>query len=163
MPNLTAAKLKIKNTPMFERKIRKIKRGKKWKMGFSQFLASLFRINEVNPRSKKMTDAEIARQVREEYSELKDISKRFASDNPELSRLISKYRSEYNRGRLITSSPPPEPKFVSFAYNNNGNAVNARYVPPMELTELEKRAVRARYKPYRDAYLDGKRSAAKVK
>jgi hypothetical protein len=61
-----------------------------------------------------MTDGEIARQIKEEFDHIPEIKNKFSNRNPDLTYMMSKYRSEYNRGRLVPSKAPPEDKYVSF-------------------------------------------------
>lgn len=158
-----ANKLKIRKTPMIRRSLKRVKVGKNFKLGFTNFISKLFQINEVNPRSKKMTDAEIARQIRAEYSHDPKILARFDPNRDDLSLIVSTYRSEFNRGRLVQSSPPPKPEMVSFQYDENGDAVNPRFMIPRPYSEEEKRKIRDKYEPYRLAYIKSREAARKAK
>ena len=88
-----------------------------------------------------------------EYSHHKDLADRFSDKNPRLSIVISKIRSEYNRGKLIPSEGPPKPEETSFAYNERGEAVNTRYNIPKPLSTDEIRKLKALTKERRDKYL----------
>ena len=59
--------LKIENTPDPARKSWHKTCGKKTKLGIMSFWATLFEGNELLPRNKKMTNAEVERQVRLEF------------------------------------------------------------------------------------------------
>jgi len=132
---LKASDIKVKSTPMLDRKIARSKIGKKFKMVHTRFFRQLMILNCTNPPSKKMTDAEIARQIRMEYSRIPDIVDKFSEEkNPQLSRTIAVMRSNYNRGTLIPSLGPPEAKYTSFPYNLKGQPVNPRHNTPQPLT-----------------------------
>ena len=154
---LTAADIKVKKTPMPKRTISNSKIGRVHRMVLSRFLQNLFILNCTFPPSKKMTDGEIARQVRQEYKHLENgkIAERFSEDNIELSTVISKYRSEYNRGKLIPSVGPPMPEKTSFAYNEKGEPVNTRFNIPKPLTPDEVQEQREKTKARRDKFLKG--------
>jgi hypothetical protein len=149
---ISAKSLKIRKTPMPRNVIKKSRVGKKFGKPFTHFLASLFKINETLSRSNKMTDGEIARQIKEEFDHIPEIKNKFSNRNPDLTYMMSKYRSEYNRGRLVPSKAPPEDKYVSFCYNDDGDAVNPRFITPKILTEEEKTKIRAKFERHRQAF-----------
>ena len=144
--------LGIKKTPMITTTERvrgaSTTRGRRFKKGITRFLASLFRINETLPMSKKMTDGEIARQVRVEYRGIDDeLVKKFSTSNPDLKKMIYKYRSEYNSGRLVVADGKPKRSDISFCYNEDGLAVNPRYLNLPVMTEEQKEEYRDKYVP----------------
>lgn len=163
---LDANSLNVKKTPMINRKKIGKKIGKKWGLGITHFTAFLFKTNEVRARSQKMTDAEIARQIAVEYAHVDGMAEKYdPRRNPELQNLISKLRSEYNRGRLVTADPPPERKFISFSYDENGDPVNLRFIVPKVLSFKEAEKKRDDfYEKYRKPYEDSlKKAKAKKK
>lgn len=111
-------------------------------MVFTRFVENLFVINCTNPPSKKMTDGEIARQIRLEYKHVDKFVERFSEDNPFLSTAVAKLRSEYNRGKLVPTAGPPRKEFTSFAYDEQGRAVNPRYAIPKPLTPEQMKKMR---------------------
>jgi hypothetical protein len=149
---ITADALRIQKTPLTAtiRRRMKLRVGKKFKRGICDFLTSLFEINETLPKSKKMTDMEIARQVCKEYAAHPHIADRYTPEAMDDFNMVTKQRSEYNYGRL--SGPPPEPRFVSFPYNEDGLAVNLRHTIPRPLTEKQKEAIRDRVAAARIRY-----------
>lgn len=142
---LDASTIKVQQTPMLIRKDTHKKIGKQYQMSLTGFIAKLFRINEQLPRDKKMSDAEIARQIRVEYSHDDKTKERFSEANPHLSKVIAKLRSEYNRGKLTPSIEPPTLKYVSFSYDLDGDPVNTRFAIPKKLSTKEVKARRERY------------------
>ena len=151
---LSAKDIKVKKTAMPRRLVSHSREGRKHRMVFSRFVQNLFRLNCTLPPSKKMTDGEIARQVYLEYSHHEVLAKRFSDKNPRLSIVISKSRSEYNRGKLIPSEGPPKPEETSFAYNERGEAVNSRFNIPKPWTPDEIRKFKALTKERRDKFLE---------
>jgi hypothetical protein len=149
---MTLDSLKPKKQPMLRRAAAKHTNGKRYGLGVTRFIANLFRLNEKAPKHKKMTDAEIARQIRIEYPQNETIQKTYAEDRPDLSSQIAFQRSQYNRGRLVVSDGPPRRSEVSFCYNENGDAVNTRYANPRILTESDKEDRRNQLQPHRDAF-----------
>ena len=139
------ANIKIKKTPMLRLSRKPVRVGNNFGMGFSAFLVALFELNENKARSQKMTDAEIARQVRKEFTKQAKISKRFSTRNPNLGSIVQKHRSEYNRGVLTASIPPPTRDMLSFQYDDNGDAINPRHIPYKVLTEKQKEEKREKY------------------
>lgn len=158
---LSSEDLKIKKTPMPDRKISKSNKGAKFRMVFTRFVENLFVLNCTLPPSKKMTDGEIARQIRIEYRRVEKIYQRFDPDNPLLSTVVAKLRSEYNRGKLVPSIGPPNRDLYSFAYNEQGVAVNPRYAVPKPLTPEEKTRFKDLAEKRRDKFLKDNPEQAK--
>ena len=90
--------LKIENTPDPARKSWHKTCGKKTKLGIMAFWATLFEGNELLPRNKKMTNAEIERQV----------------------------RLEFPHEETLTKPRGTPPKHISFRYNEVGKVVDTR-------------------------------------
>lgn len=126
---LKLSDLKIKKTPNPPRQAGDAKLGKKHKMPYTHFVHSLF---AMNAQLKKMTDAEIVRQIRLEYPtrDFKDRFKDEMSQRKEMARL----RSFYNAGTLVPSFGPPEAHLTAFYYDIDGHACNPRYSTPRRLS-----------------------------
>ena len=153
--------LEIKSTPMLRKKGGPSSNlsGKRFGLGLTKFLKNLFVINELAPRSKKMTDAEIARQVRAEFAGYPAVVEKFSTDNPDLAQQMSRYRSEYNRGRLVMSEAPPKRSEISFQYDMAGNAINPKYKEPKPLSTEEMNIVRDKNEKFRQAWEDNRKAA----
>lgn len=129
--------LRIEKTPDPRRTRKPITVGKKFKMGIYDFVAHLFKLNETSlPKSRKMTDSEIIRQIKKEYPGLSGY---------ETTKKIRKCRSEFNCGKFPPSAGPPPRELISFCYNEDGEAVNTRYNPPRPLSKSDMDKVRDHY------------------
>lgn len=131
--------LDVRKTPNNYKKHRKRTTGKKFKLGLCEFLYHLFLTNERAPRRKKMTDAEIIRQVCIEYRYVPAVYNIWKRNDL---RLVYVKRSEYNRGVLTTNDPPPAEELTSFSYDENGDPINPRYSPPKKLSYDQVKAMR---------------------
>lgn len=117
---LTPLALKIQKTPPYYARRKNNRTGKNFNMGLRNYIAKLLEINETLPRSRKMTDSEILRQIRMEFSHLEHWKHKLSELSPSW---VTKLRSEYNRGRLTCKGVP---KTRSFAYDLDGDAINPR-------------------------------------
>lgn len=117
---LTPLALKIQKTPPYYARRKNNRTGKNFNMGLRNYIAKLFEINETLPRNRKMTDSEILRQIRMEFSHLEHWKMKLSDLSPSW---VTKLRSEYNRGRLTCKGVP---KIRSFAYDLDGDAINPR-------------------------------------
>jgi hypothetical protein len=109
------SKLDIRSTPDGERdKAERL--GTRFRMGVSRFLYNLFETNEHLPRLKKMTDAEIVRQIVVEYRQYKDTVKWYSENR----NAVTEQRSHFNRGILspIKGDPPMQ---LSYRYDSSGH------------------------------------------
>lgn len=141
--------LKAPQVPNLRKVGGKAKTGKIFTLPFGEFCIQLFRMNEDRPRSEKFHDGQIAATISREYLKYPEISKRFAASNPAVKYEVSKLRSTYNRGMLNYSEGPPERRYVSFAYNEKGFAVNPRYKIPRILSEEQKEKHRDKFEECR--------------
>ena len=130
-------KLNLKKTPEIDKHRTSAKKGKKFRLPLSKFMHRLFNLNCTLPPSKKMTDGEIVRLIRNEYDHVDSYMERFSLDNPKVTTEIATYRSNYNTGKLVASVGPPDPELTSFSYNIKGLPVNQRYDTPKPLTPEE--------------------------
>ena len=157
-PQLTVSSLKIEKTPsLIYTKYRRKNVGKKFKLNYCEFVYQLFSMNSTQlPRSRKMTDGEIARQILVEFGHIEKFRERF--QNPD--RLtIHLLRNDYNYGRLLRKKGPPKVK--CFCFDEEGDPVNPRYAYPRKLTkeemdEQQKEHEEKYYKPWvegKDKYL----------
>lgn len=130
--------LNIKNTPDAPRKTWHRTHGKKTGLGIMSFWATLFEGNELLPRAKKMTNAEIDRQVRLEFPH-----EQVLLDNLDSGRQsVNYYRHLYNKGRM--SRPKgTAPEFLSFRYCDQGYRVDTRsgnrHLKEIDVDALEKK------------------------
>ena len=113
--------LKIENTPDPAKKSWHKTCGKKTKLGIMAFWATLFEGNELLPRNKKMTNAEIERQVRLEFPHEETLMENLDSGR----QTVNYYRHLYNVGKLTKPRGTP-PKHISFRYNEVGKIVDTR-------------------------------------
>lgn len=112
-------RLKVQNTEDVRPRIEPMERtGNKFKMGVNQFVYHLLVVNEKFPVTKKMTDAEISRQVCEEFSRYKDTVRYWGKSSN-----VHTYRLRFMRGQLGPSKGTP-PEVISFRYNNKGQRVH---------------------------------------
>ena len=58
---------------------------------------------------------------------------------------MSKFRSLYNRGKLIRDRGRPSRELVSFAYDQKGFPINPRYTKTTRLKPEEIEAIRDKY------------------
>jgi hypothetical protein len=133
-PQMSVATIKVEKTPsIVADKYRRKEVGKKFKLNFSEFVYQLFFLNSTQlPRSKKMTDGEIARQILIEFSHIKKRQEQFT--NPD--RLtIHLLRNDYNYGRLLRKKGPPKVK--CFCFDEDGDPINPRYAYPVKLAKEE--------------------------
>tara|TARA_R110002020_G_scaffold115383_1_gene265297 strand:+ start:5138 stop:5632 length:495 start_codon:yes stop_codon:yes gene_type:complete len=113
--------LKIENTPDPARKSWHKTCGKKTQLGIMAFWATLFEGNELLSRNKKMTNAEIERQVRLEFPHEETLMENLDSGR----QTVNYYRHLYNVGKLTKPRGTP-PKHISFRYSNVGKVVDTR-------------------------------------
>tara|TARA_R110000824_G_C14774941_1_gene631339 strand:+ start:70 stop:561 length:492 start_codon:yes stop_codon:yes gene_type:complete len=113
--------LNIQKTPDPPRKTWYRTHGKKTGLGIMSFWATLFEGNELLPKSKKMTNAEIERQVRSEFPHEETLLENLDSGRQS----VNYYRHLYNKGRM---SKPKDvaPKNLSYRYNEEGFLVDTR-------------------------------------
>lgn len=93
-------------------------RGLKTRLGICLFIAQLFQLNEALPAARKISDAEILRQIVEEFPEA-GLTKRL------LKRLltVNQLRIQYNHGQLTARR---RPAVVSHRFDARGRAVDGR-------------------------------------
>ena len=113
--------LDIKNTPDAPRKTWHRTHGKKTGLGIMAFWATLFEGNEILPKGKKMTNAEIERQVRLEFPHEKTLLENLDSGRQS----VNYYRHLYNKGRMNRPKGTP-PETLSYRYNDEGVLVDTR-------------------------------------
>lgn len=105
-------------------------------LGVTAFLCSLFEANELSPRSKKLTDEQIALELQREFPDRKSVYAYLDDANP---LTINSRRGSYNRGELTLNVPPRE---ASFRYNGKGVRVDGRtgrrQLLPEEVKAIEK-------------------------
>jgi hypothetical protein len=122
--DVLSSKLKIRQTPdakPCETRTPRT-RGKTTNMGICQFWAALFELNEGLPRTRKMTDEEMKRQVLEEFPERESL-KRLGAVGEKGELTVNSHRILYNGGRY-TQGRVPEKKSVR--YGLDGQPVDAR-------------------------------------
>jgi len=85
------------------------------------FWATLFEGNELLTRTKKMTNAEIERQVRLEFPHEPTLMENLDSGR----QTVNYYRHLYNVGKLTKPRLTP-PNHISFRYNETGQVVDTR-------------------------------------
>tara|TARA_R100001163_G_C5068474_1_gene208860 strand:+ start:5768 stop:6253 length:486 start_codon:yes stop_codon:yes gene_type:complete len=93
--------------------------GKKTGLGIMAFWKTLFEGNEILPKSKKMTNAEIERQVRLEFPHEKTLLENLDTGRQS----VNYYRHLYNKGRMTKGDAP---EHISFRYDGDGKIVNTR-------------------------------------
>ena len=113
--------IKIENTPDPPRKTFQKTSGKKTGLGIMTFWATIFEGNELLPRTKKMTNAEIERQVRLEFPHEETLMENLDSGK----QTVNYYRHLYNVGKLTKPRGTP-PNHISFRYNEAGQVVDTR-------------------------------------
>jgi len=109
--------------------------GKKTGLGIMAFWKTLFQGNELLPISKKMTNAEIERQVRLEFPHEKVLLENLDTGRQS----VNYYRHLYNKGRMTKGFSPDT---ISFRYNDGGKIVATRagkYILTSEDQEVYKR------------------------
>jgi hypothetical protein len=113
--------LDIRNTPDPVRKTWYRTHGKKTGLGIMAFWATLFEGNELLSKSKKMTNAELERQVRAEFPHEKTLLENLDSGRQS----VNYYRHLYNKGRMSKPKGTP-PEYISFRYSSDGEVVDTR-------------------------------------
>tara|TARA_R110000824_G_scaffold180908_1_gene361526 strand:+ start:811 stop:1302 length:492 start_codon:yes stop_codon:yes gene_type:complete len=130
--------LNIQKTPDPPRKTWYRTHGKVSGLGIMAFWATLFEGNELLPKSKKMTNAEIERQVRAEFPHEQTLLENLDSGRQS----VNYYRHLYNKGRMSKSKGAP-PQHISFRYNEEGLFVDTRagkrMLDEVEIEEYAKR------------------------
>ena len=124
--------LGIQNTPdpKTRRSYTPATRGKETGMGICAFWSTLFLANEGLPKKKRMTDAEIRRQVLAEFVP----EDQPARTKESLRKLhdgevtVNYYRGLYNKGRLTNGEVPDR---VSKRYGEGGDAVKGKTGKPL--------------------------------
>ena len=113
--------LNIKNTPDPPRKTWHRTHGKRTGLGIMAFWATIFEANEILPKLKKMTNAELERQVRAEFPHEATLLENLDSGRQS----VNYYRHLFNKGRM--SKPKGSiPEEISFRYNTDGLIVDTR-------------------------------------
>lgn len=116
-----AVLLEIKNTPDPPRKTWHRTHGKRTGLGIMAFWATIFEANEILPKMKKMTNAELERQVRKEFPHEATLLENLDSGRQS----VNYYRHLFNKGRM--SKPKGSiPEKISFRYNIDGVIVDTR-------------------------------------
>lgn len=133
-PPLNVSTLQVEKTPsLLMDKYRRKQVGKKFRLNFSEFVYQLFYLNSTQlPRSKKMTDGEIARQILVEFGHVQKYREKFENPNRLTIHLL---RNDYNYGRLLRKKGPPKVK--CFSFDDDGDPINPRYAFPRKLTKEE--------------------------
>jgi hypothetical protein len=106
-------------------------KGRRTKLGIMAFWHALFELNELNPSSKKMTNAEIARQMNLEFPGRPAIEKLLEKPSE-----VNTFRHMYNTGTLIATRKE-KPKHISFRYNAKGNKVDPRTERVLTASEVQ--------------------------
>ncbi len=134
-PLQLAKKLNVQKTPdpTHCRAYKARTHGKRTGLGVFQFMATLFIMNEQQPTKEKMTDAEIKRQIQEEFP-LQAVSKNLGPKDKRGSATVNMFRLRYNRGDLTGGTIPIE---QSLRYDVDGKPVNARNGKPLNLTKAQ--------------------------
>lgn len=114
-------------------------------MGVMEFVRSLFELNERLPPRERMTDAEIARQIVENYPHTGTARSIKAHLDGKGGRTVSYWRAHYNSGHICPFREPP--KIQSQRYNDMGEPFHTkatarrvrpkRRQPPRPLRELQ--------------------------
>lgn len=115
---LTVDTIKVEKTSDTKREYHS-RAGKEYGLGVNQFIYTLFCLNEDLPRVKKMTDAEIRRQIATEYARYKDTREFYGKKHD----AIVDARQRFNRGQLGPDKGHP-PRRCSFRYNERGEAIH---------------------------------------
>lgn len=131
--------LTIEQTPDPARRSFQKTSGKKTGLGIMTFWATLFECNERLPRTRKMTNAEIERQVRVEFSHEETLMENLESGR----QTVNYYRNLYNKGKL-TKPRLVAPSHISFRYNTDGKIVDTRTGKRI-LSEEERNEILGRY------------------
>jgi|TARA_R110000824_G_scaffold229932_3_gene417540 hypothetical protein len=130
--------LNIQKTPDPPRKAWYRTHGKRTGLGIMAFWATLFEGNELLPKSKKMTNAEIERQVRSEFPHEQTLLENLDSGRQS----VNYYRHLYNKGRMSKPKGTP-PQHISFRYNEEGLVIDTRtgkrMLDEVEVVEYAKR------------------------
>lgn len=142
-------KLNLERTPDKPAPRRPRIRGKVHGLGFGAFLYLLFDANERLPRERKMTNAEIERQIAEEFSHHPKTVARLKKDAT-----VNYHRHAYNRG-LLSNPQGAIPELISYRYDEEGHRVDGR-TGKRKLTEQEAIGIEAKYRShYRGMQKDG--------
>tara|TARA_R110000787_G_scaffold154816_1_gene268512 strand:- start:9 stop:500 length:492 start_codon:yes stop_codon:yes gene_type:complete len=113
--------LNIKNTPDPPRKTWHRTHGKVTGLGIMAFWATIFEANEILPKLKKMTNAELERQVRKEFPHEATLLENLDTGRQS----VNYYRHLFNKGRM--SKPKgSSPEKISFRYDTDGVIVDTR-------------------------------------
>ena len=107
------------------------------KLGIMAFWKLLFEGNEKLPANQKMTNAEIERQVRIEFSHESTLLENLDSGRQS----VNYYRHLYNKGRMTNGEAP---ELLSFRYDERGNKVQTRTASKL-LTEADEKAYVEKY------------------
>lgn len=107
--------------PLPSRRIIHKSRGRSYtNIGICTYFAMLFRMNELAPKKRKMTDDQIAAEIEKEYPNRPSA---FCFRGPNKRRTINEYRLKYNSGRFTNGTSPANP---SYRYDSMGNRVDGR-------------------------------------
>lgn len=118
-------------------------------LGICSFFASIFEMNEMVAKKRKLTDEQIEEVVRKEYPNRKGYF--FSGSRPKKKRIsyassgtsssnwgkvtVNSYRSKYNKGVFTGKIPPDVP---SFRYDYRGEKVDSRTGKrPLTPTQIE--------------------------
>ena len=116
--------------PQVQRSHTPTTRGKETGMGICAFWSTLFLANEGLPKRRRMTDAEIKRQVLEEFpadsqpNRTKESLRKLAEGEV----TVNYYRGLYNKGRLTNGKVPEK---SSKRYGDNGDEVRGKSGKPL--------------------------------
>lgn len=107
-------------------------KGRRSKLSVMEFWYVLFEQNELRPRDKKMTNAEIARQMVAEFPDRETVQKLI--DKP---CEVNTFRYLYNT-RALLSYRKDRPKAISFRYNEAGDKVDSKTGRILTAIEIKK-------------------------
>lgn len=125
MPRKTPAALikqRIRQKPRPDMRFRRHKSfGKVTNVGVCSWFFDMFTLNELQVKTRRATNAEIERLVCLEFAHRDKLVRGLKDpDNPNC---INLFRHKYNKGVLITRTPPV---YLSVRYNHKGIAVDSR-------------------------------------
>lgn len=108
------------DSPLPRRIVHKSKGKSYTNIGICTYFAMLFRMNELAPKKRKMTDDQIAAEIEKEYPNRPSAQ---CFRGPNKKRTINEYRLRYNSGRFTHGTPPT---IYSYRYDSMGNRVDGR-------------------------------------
>lgn len=95
--------------------------GKRSGLGICLWLWNAFDLNERLPRTRKLTNAALERELCREFSHKPGFVE--SVKDPSHATSLSLYRHKFNQGKLLRYSPP---RVLSVRYNQQGIAVDSR-------------------------------------